>query len=113
MTGRITPGAGVLGYELRLEGHVNNPWCDWDSGLTVHHGIDGTTTLRSTGLDQAALHGVLAGVRDLAPASSLSRPDEAHAGCKQPGEPGREPEEPDEDQRRAVGDREVADPGGE
>src|SRR5688572_14975020 len=31
----------------------------------MHHESDGTTTLRSPGLDQAALHGVLARVRDL------------------------------------------------
>ena len=65
MTGRITPGDGVLGYELPLEGHLDNHWYDWDSGLTMHHENDGTTTLRSPGLDQAALHGVLARVRDL------------------------------------------------
>ena len=51
MTGRITPGDGVPGYELRLEGHLDNRWYDWDSGLTMHHENDGTTTLRSPGLD--------------------------------------------------------------
>ncbi len=65
MTGRITPDDGVPGYELRLEGHLDNHWYDWDSGLTMHHETDGTTTLRSPGLDQAALHGLLARVRDL------------------------------------------------
>ena len=65
MTGRITRGDGVPGYELRLEGHLDNQWYDWDSGLTMHHESDGPTTLRSPGLDQAALHGVLARVRDL------------------------------------------------
>ena len=65
MTGRITPGDGVPGYELRLEGHLDDHWYDRDSGLAMHHKSDGTTTLRSPGLDQAALHGVLARVRDL------------------------------------------------
>jgi hypothetical protein len=46
MTGRITPGDGVPGYELPLEGHLDNHWYDWDSGLTMHHENDGTTTLR-------------------------------------------------------------------
>ncbi len=31
-------------------------WYDWESGLTMHHESDGTTTLRSPRLDQAALH---------------------------------------------------------
>ena len=82
---------GSPGYELRLEGHLNSHWYDWDSGLTMHHESDGTTTLRSPGLDQAALHGVLARVCASAPPSSRSRPDEAHAGREQPDEPGDEP----------------------
>jgi hypothetical protein len=65
MTDRITPSGGVLGYEVRLEGHLDNHWCDWVADLTMHHETDGTTTLRSPGLDQAALHGLLARVRDL------------------------------------------------
>ena len=65
MTGRITPSEGIPGYELRLEGHLDNHWYDWGAGLTMNHETDGTTTLRSPGLDQAALHGLLARVRDL------------------------------------------------
>src|SRR4051812_6321345 len=38
--------------------------------------------------------------------------DEAQAGREQPDEPGCEPCEPDEEQRGAVGDREVAEPRG-
>ncbi|QJY49018.1 hypothetical protein [Pseudonocardia broussonetiae] len=65
MTGRITSRDGVNGYELRLEGHLDDRWYDSFAGLTMHHETDGTTTLRSPGLDQAALHGLLARVRDL------------------------------------------------
>jgi hypothetical protein len=54
-----------VGYELRLDGHLDDHWSDWGTGLTVDHEPDGTTTLRSPGLDQAALHGLLARVRDL------------------------------------------------
>ena len=91
MTGRITPGDGVPGYGLRLEGHLDNRWYDWDSGLTMHHENDGTTTLRSPGLDRAPCTESSAACATSASPSSRSRPDEAHAGREQPDEPGDEP----------------------
>ena len=65
MTGRVTPSDGAPGYELRLEGHLDNHWYEWVADLTMTHETDGTTTLRGPGLDQAALHGLLTRVRDL------------------------------------------------
>jgi hypothetical protein len=65
MTERISPSHGIGGYELRLEGHLDDHWYDWVSDLTMTHEADGTTTLRGPGLDQAALHGLLRRVRDL------------------------------------------------
>jgi hypothetical protein len=51
-------------YEIRVEGHLAADWSDWFEGLTVHQEADGETVL-SGPLDQAALHGVLAKIRDL------------------------------------------------
>lgn len=51
-------------YRIRLEGHLPADWSDWFEGLTVHQEADGETVLSGL-LDQAALHGVLAKVRDL------------------------------------------------
>jgi hypothetical protein len=65
MTERIVPTDQVSGYELSLDGHLDDHWYDWVAGLTMTHEPDGTTTLRSPALDQAALHGLLARVRDL------------------------------------------------
>jgi len=65
MTERIAPSDKVPGYELRVEGHLDDHWYDWIADLTMTHETDGTTTLRSPGLDQAALHGLLTHVRDL------------------------------------------------
>ena len=65
MTARTTPSAEVSGYVLRLAGHLDDHWHDWGAGLTAHHETDGTTALRAPGIDQAALHGLLARVRDL------------------------------------------------
>jgi hypothetical protein len=52
-------------YELRIDGHLDEHWSAWFGGLTVHREDDGTTILRGAVTDQAALHSLLAKVRDL------------------------------------------------
>jgi hypothetical protein len=52
-------------YELRVQGHLDRHWTGWLGGLTVTHQKDGTSTLTGEIPDQAALHGLLAKVRDL------------------------------------------------
>ena len=55
--------AGV--YQIRVEGHLDGRWSDWFDDLRLTHHSDGTTTLSGLVVDQAALHGLLAKVRDL------------------------------------------------
>jgi hypothetical protein len=52
------------GYAIRVQGHLAADWSDWFDGLMVCQELDSETVLRGS-LDQAALHGVLAKVRDL------------------------------------------------
>ena len=52
-------------YEIRIKGRLDERWADWFGGLTFTHESDGTTTLRGVIDDQAALHGLLNGIRDL------------------------------------------------
>lgn len=52
-------------YEIRLEGHLVPRWAVWFDGLTLAHGVDGTTSLSGPVVDQAALHGLLQKIRDL------------------------------------------------
>ena len=52
-------------YQLRVDGHIDDHWAAWFDNLTLTHESDGTTTLRGSVPDQAALHGLLAKVRDL------------------------------------------------
>jgi hypothetical protein len=52
-------------YEIRLQGHLGARWAAWFDGLSLTHEGDGTTVLRGPVADQAALHGLLAKVRDL------------------------------------------------
>jgi hypothetical protein len=52
-------------YEIRLQGRLDARWADWFEGLTLTQESDGTTVLSGLVVDQAALHGLLAKVRDL------------------------------------------------
>ncbi len=52
-------------YELRIKGHLDEAWSEWFDGLVIIHENDGETILRGPVSDQAALHGLLAKVRDL------------------------------------------------
>ena len=51
-------------YATRLKGHLDTRWAAWFDGLTLTNEDDGTTALRGSVVDQAALHGVLQKVRD-------------------------------------------------
>jgi hypothetical protein len=52
-------------YRVRIRGHVDPGWSDWYDGLTVTRADDGTTELDGPLVDQAALFGLLARLRDL------------------------------------------------
>ena len=63
-------------YEIRVMGHLDQHWSTWFEGLTISHDGDGNTVLRGSLVDEAALHGVLIKVRDLAlPLLAVSRQD--------------------------------------
>ena len=52
-------------YEFRLAGHLDPHWTDRLGRLGIAHHDDGTTTLAGPVVDQAQLHGILAGIRDI------------------------------------------------
>ena len=52
-------------YEIRLKGHLESRWAAWFDGLSLTQESDGTTVIRGSVIDQAALHGLLSKVRDL------------------------------------------------
>ena len=52
-------------YEIRLQGRLEARWSTWFDGMTLTPGDDGTTVLHGPVVDQAALHGLLARLRDL------------------------------------------------
>ena len=75
-------GAGTLGntYCFRVKGHLDDRWSYWFGGLAIHRQEDGTTLLVGPVVDQAALHGVIARIRDLGlPLLSLKRAAGPHS----------------------------------
>ena len=56
-------------YEIKVKGHLDEQWSSWFEDLTITTGFneDGTPITTFTGpiVDQAALHGVLARIRDI------------------------------------------------
>jgi hypothetical protein len=66
-------------YEIRVQGHLDQRWSEWFDGLAISYDADGNTVLRGPLVDEAALHGVLNKVRDLAlPLLAVSR-EQTHA----------------------------------
>jgi len=51
--------------EIRVKGQIDEQWSDWFEGLSVAHTEEGETVLTGSVVDQAALHGLLAKLRDL------------------------------------------------
>ena len=61
-------------YEIRIKGHLEKRWAVWFEGLTITLEDNGDTLLTGPVVDQAALHGLLRKVRDLAmPLLSVTR----------------------------------------
>jgi hypothetical protein len=52
-------------YEIRVQGHLDLTWSAWFDGMVLTHDPGGQTVIAGWVRDQAALHGLLAKVRDL------------------------------------------------
>lgn len=63
--GKEWKGETPIVYEIRIKGRLDERWADWFEGMSFSHESDGTTTLTGPPADQAALHGLLNGIRDL------------------------------------------------
>ena len=56
---------GMLRAEIRVKGQIDKHWADWFEGLTVMHTDQDETVLAGFVIDQSALYGLLAKLRDL------------------------------------------------
>ena len=54
-----------LDYEIRVKGVLDSGWSAWFDGLSLTSDEGGQTTIAGPIADQAALHGLLAKIRDL------------------------------------------------
>ena len=52
-------------YEITVEGILDSHWSAWFDGLRLTSDTAGRTTIAGPVADQAALHGLLARIRDL------------------------------------------------
>jgi RimJ/RimL family protein N-acetyltransferase len=52
-------------YAIRVDGHLDDHWSGWLDGAAMSRDGDGATTVTVEVADQAQLHGVLAGLRDI------------------------------------------------
>ena len=73
-------------YEIRLQGRLDERWATWLDGMALTTSPDPTsagvlTVLRGHVVDQAALHGLLARLRDIGlPLISVTRIDPGTTG---------------------------------
>jgi len=52
-------------YQIKIKGLLDEKWSDWFDGLTITSQNERETILVGPVLDQGALHGLLAKIRDL------------------------------------------------
>ncbi len=65
-------------YEIRVQGRLDQRWSTWFDGFTISYAGEDITVLRGSLVDEAALHGMLIKVRDLAlPLLAVSRVQES------------------------------------
>lgn len=61
-------------YEIRVKGQLDQQWSVWFEGLTISYDGEGNALLYGPLPDEAALHGVLIKIRNLAlPLLALNR----------------------------------------
>ena len=72
-------------YEIRVRGHLDQRRATWFDGMTLTNEDDGTTVIRGTVVDQAALHGLLQKLRDMGitllsldSGTAIEQPDDCH-----------------------------------
>jgi RimJ/RimL family protein N-acetyltransferase len=71
-------------YAIRVQGHLDDHWSAWLGELDLTRDDDGATTVTVQAADQAQLHGVLAGLRDIGAVICELRATAAPAAAPEP-----------------------------
>lgn len=75
-------------YLIRVKGNLAYHWSSWFSGMTIANETNGEAVLSGALADQAALHGVLAKVRDLGlPLLAVTTVDSDATAPEEPRDP--------------------------
>jgi len=77
--GRVFDKGGI--YHITVKGNLDLKWSDWFDGFSITPQDNGETLMIGLVVDQAALHGLLAKIRDLGlPLLSVQCVEEAKPG---------------------------------
>jgi hypothetical protein len=66
----------MLSVEIRVKGRIDEDWMEWFEGLSITHTEEDETILSGEVVDQAALYGYIAKLRDLGLPLVLVKPSE-------------------------------------
>lgn len=73
-------------YAIRIDGHLDDHWSAWLGELDMTHDDDGTTTITTQIADQAQLHGLFAGLRDIGAVITELRTTDALVSAAKPSQ---------------------------
>jgi hypothetical protein len=55
----------MLQVEIKVKGQLDEEWSDWFEGMTITHTERDETVFTGSVADEAAMYGILSGLRDL------------------------------------------------
>ena len=73
-------------YAIRVDGHLDDHWSAWLGELDMTRNDDGTTTITTQIADQAQLHGLFAGLRDIGAVITEVRAIDASGSAAKPSQ---------------------------
>ena len=73
-------------YAIRVDGHLDDDWSAWLGEIEMTRNDDGTTTITTQIADQAQLHGLFAGLRDIGAVITELRATDAPVSAAKPSQ---------------------------
>jgi len=73
-------------YAIRVDGHLDDHWSAWLGELGMTRNDDGTTTITALIADQAQLHGLFTGLRDIGAVITELRTTDAPVSAAKPSQ---------------------------